>query len=221
MLATSNVCAWPCALLQPLRQFRRPAPCRLLKPVAAAAASATQQQGDVHSSSVMPVRDQDRLQLDVERKLGIPREIYDRVRGQKSPGAVCLCVLGGWARAAEGACLVALSWYAVLSTDIQARMLLQPIRLPLHGLLQAGGVRVRQHVNPLKKELQVPIDPPAWAGAYERPQQPLVLDVGCGYGRFLLALRWGPVLPGRGGPSGGPSAAGCAPHAVAPLRCRA
>jgi hypothetical protein len=151
MLATSNVCAWPCALLQPLRQFRRPAPCRLLKPVAAAAASATQQQGDVHSSSVMPVRDQDRLQLDVERKLGIPREIYDRVRGQKSPGAVCLCVLGGWARAAEGACLVALSWYAVLSTDIQARMLLQPIRLPLHGLLQAGGVRVRQHVNPLKK----------------------------------------------------------------------
>lgn len=55
---------------------------------------------------------------------------------------------------------------------------------------------------PPPQELQVPIDPPTWAGAYERPQQPLVLDVGCGYGRFLLALRW--VLPGRGWPLGGP-----------------
>lgn len=58
----------------------------------------------------------------------------------------------------------------------------------LKPLLQAGGVRVRQHVNPLKKELQVPTEPPAWAEAYADPSRPLVLDVGCGYGRFLLAL---------------------------------
>jgi hypothetical protein len=61
--------------------------------------------------------------------------------------------------------------------------------------VQAGGLRVRQHVNPLKKELQVPTDPPTWGEAFAQPQRPLVLDIGCGYGRFLLALRW----VGRGG----------------------
>lgn len=52
-------------------------------------------------------------------------------------------------------------------------------------------MRVRQHVNPLKRELQVPTEPPVWAEAYDAPARPLVLDIGCGYGRFLLALRCG------------------------------
>lgn len=34
----------------------------------------------------------------------------------------------------------------------------------------------------------MPTEPPAWAEAYADPSRPLVLDVGCGYGRFLLAL---------------------------------
>lgn len=89
-----------------------------------------QQPAALHSGTAAGVKDQDRLQLNVEGKLGIPREIYEA----------------------------------------------------------AGGVRVRQHVNPLKKELQVPTDPPAWAEAYADPGRPLVLDIGCGYGRFLLAL---------------------------------
>ncbi|KAL4433842.1 hypothetical protein ABPG75_000283 [Micractinium tetrahymenae] len=89
-----------------------------------------QQARALHSGAAAGVKDQDRLQLDVEDKLGIPREIYEAV----------------------------------------------------------GGVRVRQHVNPLKKELQVPTDPPVWGEAFAEPSRPLVLDIGCGYGRFLLAL---------------------------------
>lgn len=46
-----------------------------------------------------------------------------------------------------------------------------------------------------RQELQVPTDPPAWAEAYADPGRPLVLDIGCGYGRFLLALRWGAMHP--------------------------
>jgi SAM-dependent methyltransferase len=38
----------------------------------------------------------------------------------------------------------------------------------------------------------VPTEPPAWSEAFAHPAQPLVLDIGCGYGRFLLALRWVP-----------------------------
>ena len=43
-------------------------------------------------------------------------------------------------------------------------------------------------MNPLKKELQVPLPPPDWAAIYQDIERPLVLDVGCGSGRFLLAL---------------------------------
>jgi tRNA (guanine-N7-)-methyltransferase len=49
--------------------------------------------------------------------------------------------------------------------------------------------RVRQHVNPLKKELQVPTSaPPDWADWFDSPAAPLALDAGCGSGRFGLAL---------------------------------
>lgn len=35
---------------------------------------------------------------------------------------------------------------------------------------------------------QIPTDAPEWSQVYDEPQRPLVLDLGCGYGRFLLAL---------------------------------
>ncbi len=38
------------------------------------------------------------------------------------------------------------------------------------------------------QELQVPAQPLAWGEVYEDASRPLVLDVGCGYGRFPLAL---------------------------------
>lgn len=62
---------------------------------------------------------------------------------------------------------------------------------------QAGGARFRQHVNPLKRELQVPAEPLEWSSAYEDPSLPLILDIGCGYGRFLLALA--NAMPGYNG----------------------
>lgn len=53
---------------------------------------------------------------------------------------------------------------------------------------QTGGVRFRQHVNPLKKELQIPTEPLDWHQKFKDPTLPLIVDVGAGYGRFLLAL---------------------------------
>lgn len=53
---------------------------------------------------------------------------------------------------------------------------------------KASGIRFRQHVNPLKKELQEPTKPLDWGVVYDDPTKPLVLDIGCGYGRFLLGL---------------------------------
>jgi 2-polyprenyl-3-methyl-5-hydroxy-6-metoxy-1,4-benzoquinol methylase len=48
------------------------------------------------------------------------------------------------------------------------------------------GVRVRQHVNPLAKEHQIAHPPPDWAAVFKDPCLPLLVDVGCGYGRFAL-----------------------------------
>ncbi|NEP16718.1 MAG: tRNA (guanosine(46)-N7)-methyltransferase TrmB [Leptolyngbya sp. SIO4C1] len=45
--------------------------------------------------------------------------------------------------------------------------------------------RVRQHVNPLSDKYAQPAVPPDWQSVYERPQQPLHLDIGCGKGYFL------------------------------------
>lgn len=53
---------------------------------------------------------------------------------------------------------------------------------------RTGGVRFRQHANPLKRELQVPTEPLPWDLVYDDPSLPLIVDVGAGYGRFLLAL---------------------------------
>ncbi len=54
-------------------------------------------------------------------------------------------------------------------------------------------VRVRQHVNPLSYAYQTPITPPLWSQVYANPAQPLHLDIGCAWGRFLLKM--GPIEP--------------------------
>ena len=47
---------------------------------------------------------------------------------------------------------------------------------------------VRQHVNPLSRFFQLPLELPAPAELFADPQQPIHLDIGCARGRFLLAL---------------------------------
>ena len=47
---------------------------------------------------------------------------------------------------------------------------------------------VRQHVNPLSRFFQLPLELPAPAALFADPDQPLHLDIGCARGRFLLAL---------------------------------
>jgi tRNA (guanine-N7-)-methyltransferase len=49
-------------------------------------------------------------------------------------------------------------------------------------------VRVRQHVNPLSKKYQTPINPPDWTEVYAKPSQPLHLDIGCARGEFVLSM---------------------------------
>ena len=47
---------------------------------------------------------------------------------------------------------------------------------------------VRQHVNPLSRFFQQPLQLPPPAELFSAPGQPLHLDIGCARGRFLLAL---------------------------------
>lgn len=49
-------------------------------------------------------------------------------------------------------------------------------------------MRVRQHVNPLCEKYQTAISPPDWHQVYASPHQPLLLDIGCARGRFLLKM---------------------------------
>ena len=49
-------------------------------------------------------------------------------------------------------------------------------------------VRVRQHVNPLSHKYQMPVLPPDWRQVYASRHQPLLLDIGCARGRFLLKM---------------------------------
>lgn len=51
-----------------------------------------------------------------------------------------------------------------------------------------ASVRVRQHVNPLSEKYRKPVTPPNWAKIYADPTQPLLLDIGCGRGQFLLSM---------------------------------
>ncbi|KDD74872.1 hypothetical protein H632_c1019p0, partial [Helicosporidium sp. ATCC 50920] len=58
----------------------------------------------------------------------------------------------------------------------------------LYNSTGGGAGKHRQHVNPLKKALQVPVPAPDWHAVFADPTLPLVVDVGSGYGRFLLSL---------------------------------
>lgn len=49
-------------------------------------------------------------------------------------------------------------------------------------------VRVRQHVNPLCEKYQTAISPPDWPQIYPDRYKPLLLDIGCARGRFLLKM---------------------------------
>eukprot|EP01024_Parvocaulis_polyphysoides_P022929 TRINITY_DN2121_c0_g5_i1.p1 TRINITY_DN2121_c0_g5~~TRINITY_DN2121_c0_g5_i1.p1 ORF type:complete len:335 (-),score=35.98 TRINITY_DN2121_c0_g5_i1:204-1058(-) len=51
-----------------------------------------------------------------------------------------------------------------------------------------GVLRVRQHVNPLKIELQGPVSAIPWNEVYDDPTRELWIDIGSGYGRFLMLL---------------------------------
>ena len=47
---------------------------------------------------------------------------------------------------------------------------------------------MRQHVNPLSRFFQLPLQLPAPKQLFERPEQPIHLDIGCARGRCLLGL---------------------------------
>ena len=49
-------------------------------------------------------------------------------------------------------------------------------------------VRVREHVNPLSRKYQAPVELPNWHQVYQQLDRPLHLDIGCGRGRFLLGM---------------------------------
>ncbi|KAK6919828.1 tRNA (guanine-N-7) methyltransferase, Trmb type [Dillenia turbinata] len=53
---------------------------------------------------------------------------------------------------------------------------------------EVGHVRIRQHVNPLKSSLSIPVQAPDWNGVFGDASRPLMVDIGCGSGRFLLWL---------------------------------
>lgn len=48
--------------------------------------------------------------------------------------------------------------------------------------------RIREHVNPLSQKYQQPVQPPDWSQLYQHPDQPLHVDIGCGWGKFLLEM---------------------------------
>lgn len=49
-------------------------------------------------------------------------------------------------------------------------------------------VRVREHVNPLGRKYQNPVEPPDWERIYAYPDQPLHLDIGCARGKFIMQM---------------------------------
>ena len=49
-------------------------------------------------------------------------------------------------------------------------------------------IRIRQHVNPLARKFQQPIQFPNWQEVYQALDRPLHLDIGCARGKFLLEM---------------------------------
>ena len=49
-------------------------------------------------------------------------------------------------------------------------------------------IRVRQHVNPFARKYQLKLTGLEWEKIYAQPEQPLLLDIGCARGKFLLSM---------------------------------
>jgi tRNA (guanine-N7-)-methyltransferase len=49
-------------------------------------------------------------------------------------------------------------------------------------------IRIRQHVNPLARKFQQPVNLPDWHSIYGNFDQPLHLDIGCARGQFVLEM---------------------------------
>ncbi|CAN0920458.1 tRNA (guanine-N(7)-)-methyltransferase [Linum grandiflorum] len=56
------------------------------------------------------------------------------------------------------------------------------------ALPEVGHVRLRQHVNPLSSSFSEPAPVPDWKQVFRDPTLPLMVDIGCGSGRFLIWL---------------------------------
>ncbi|PWZ55038.1 tRNA (guanine-N(7)-)-methyltransferase [Zea mays] len=62
-----------------------------------------------------------------------------------------------------------------------------PILPLIHLCTQRGHhMRIRQHVNPLSSSFSEPTGPPEWKEVFDDPLLPLMVDIGCGSGRFLI-----------------------------------
>ena len=48
--------------------------------------------------------------------------------------------------------------------------------------------RIRQHVNPLSRKFQQPLQIPDWNQIYLHSDRPIHLDIGCARGKFLLQM---------------------------------
>ncbi|XP_078171673.1 uncharacterized protein LOC144565725 [Carex rostrata] len=58
----------------------------------------------------------------------------------------------------------------------------------LYAPSDIGHVRIRQHVNPLSASFSVPVQSPDWKEIFTDCTLPLMVDIGCGSGRFLIWL---------------------------------
>lgn len=51
-----------------------------------------------------------------------------------------------------------------------------------------AAIRVRQHVNPFSHKYRTVLGPLDWTTIFDRPHQPLHLDIGCAKGYFLMEM---------------------------------
>ncbi|XP_020099787.1 uncharacterized protein LOC109718151 isoform X2 [Ananas comosus] len=66
---------------------------------------------------------------------------------------------------------------------------------PMYGVSNMGHVRIRQHVNPLSSSFTEPVQVPEWKEVFRDSTLPLMVDIGCGSGRFLIWLAKNSVEP--------------------------
>ncbi|CAN4126093.1 unnamed protein product [Withania somnifera] len=62
------------------------------------------------------------------------------------------------------------------------------LHLPHTFSEDVGNLRIRQHVNPLRRALMIPAEAPNWKEVFGDATLPLMVDIGSGSGRFLMWL---------------------------------